>query len=307
MTRRSKAAISLRHWLALCGIGWRCAASAAAGAVRHRRRQALGALIPSLLVSGAPHDASWDRPDPPCQDAPRPVSVSLDPVADDRPDGRPSNLRSLPPQGSWLVAGLVAGLLVVGAGGFFVGRCTAPAGTVAARPTPSAAAPALSVFHRAQEAANRRTLAPGLNGIAAPWLPYLGDCTRNGEGAVKLGRGEKARLRCHHGDVVVTFVEYQSTAERDKARSAKLGQNVEARRLTPGVAAPREGFTPSGRMAGDYLEYAYTVKVGTSDGPVGALWWDDRGAPVGAYLAANWREKMAGSWEPLRDLWAAHA
>jgi hypothetical protein len=71
-------------------------------------------------------------------------------------------------------------------------------------------------------------------GIAAGWLPYIGDCARDGEGPVALGAGEKSRLRCHHGDAVVTFVEYRSVADRDKVRIANLGDNVDARSLTSG-------------------------------------------------------------------------
>jgi hypothetical protein len=207
-----------------------------------------------------------------------------------------------------IVAGLAAGLLLFGVTGFFVGRAMSSVPPKVATPQPSAsAASTLSVFQQAQETANRRKLPAGLAAIAASWLPYVGECGRDGEGSLALSPGEKARLRCHQGDVVVTFVEYKSTAERDKVRFANLGKNIDARELTPGVAAQREGPTPSHRMSGDYVEYAYKYRIGKSDLTVAALWWDDADAPVGAYLLAYWQEKMGASWAPLRDLWAAHA
>lgn len=214
---------------------------------------------------------------------------------------------SPPPQRGRLVLPLVVGLvaaLVFGAGGFFAGRSTAVTGAappaVTAAPAPSSASP----FDRAQEAANRRVFPAALHGLAAPWLPHVGACARGGGAPV---RGEAARVRCQYGDVGITFVQFASAADRDKARIANLGRQVDARQLTPGVAARREGPTPSGRMAGEYIEYAYTTKVGGTTQTVAALWWDDGGAPVAAYLVAYWRDDLGSSWEPLRDLWSRHA
>ncbi len=192
--------------------------------------------------------------------------------------------------------------------GIFVGRSTAP--QAVQPPVPRSATPppsTLSPYETAQQAANKPKFPPALETIAAPWLPYVRACLRDGQPSVKLLRGEKSRVRCEHGDVVLMFVEYTSVAERDKVRIANLSKNVDARQLTPGVAGQREGPTPSGHTTGDYVEYAYTLPSGTARAPVAALWWDDASAPVGAYMIAFWKDKLGGSWEPLRALWAEHA
>jgi hypothetical protein len=243
----------------------------------------------------------------------QPVSGPPDPIFGTRPSWEPRIVPSPPPQrGKLLVgvlAGLAAGLLIFGATGFFVGRSTAPRAVPSPVPSASAvpARPSLSPYETAQQAANEPKFPPALETIAAPWLPYVGGCLRDGQPSVKLLRGEKSRVRCEHGDVVFMFVEYTSVAERDKVRIANLSKNVDARRLTPGVLAQREGPTPSGRTTGDYVEYAYTLPSGTGKVPVAALWWDDASAPVGAYMIAFWRDKLGGSWDPLRALWAKHA
>ncbi len=264
-------------------------------------------------VSGMPVSGHPVSGQPVSEASRQSVSGPPDPILGTRPSWEPRIVPSPPPRrGKLLVgflAGLTAGLLIFGGAGFFVGRSTAPQ---AARPPaslPSAAPPEsqLSSYETAQQAANRRAFPPALETIAAPWLPYVGACLRDGQPSVKLLRGEKSRVRCEHGDVVFMFVEYTSVAERDKVRIANLSKNVDARQLTPGVAGQREGPTPSGHTTGDYVEYAYTLPSGTARAPVAALWWDDASAPVGAYMIAFWKDKLGGSWEPLRALWAEHA
>jgi hypothetical protein len=96
-------------------------------------------------------------------------------------------------------------------------------------------------------------------------------------------------------------------ADRDKARIKALGQNVDARTLTPGVAAATDRATPSGRTTGNYVEYAY--KVTESDGvrTVSGIRWDEAEAPVGAYLLAYWTDGIGADWAPMRDLWGRYA
>ena len=86
-----------------------------------------------------------------------------------------------------------------------------------------------------------------------------------------------------------------------------LGQNVDARTLTPGVAAATDRATPSGRTTGNYVEYAY--KVTESDGvrTVSGIRWDEAEAPVGAYLLAYWTDGIGADWAPMRDLWGRYA
>jgi hypothetical protein len=103
------------------------------------------------------------------------------------------------------------------------------------------------------------------------------------------------------------FVEYASAADRDKARVKTLGQNVDARTLTPGVAAAGEKATPSGRTSGNYVEYAYRLTEAGTTRAVSAIWWDDAQTPVAAYLLAYWKEGVGESWAPMRDIWTRYA
>ncbi|MEV4643042.1 hypothetical protein AB0J80_37455 [Actinoplanes sp. NPDC049548] len=214
------------------------------------------------------------------------------------------------PRGRFLfpaLAGLVAGLLIFGTGGWFLGRSgahddPAPTPTVAApSPTPSASQ---GVYEQNQIAINQPKFAGSLGSVAEGWLPHLSGCSRSGEkSGPKLNRGEKVRVRCEMDAMSVIFVEYATTADRDKARVATLGQNVDARTLTPGVGAAAERATPSGRTNGNYVEYAYKVSGRT----VAGIWWDDNATPVAAYLLAFWKEGTGEKWEPMRDVWARYA
>lgn len=205
-----------------------------------------------------------------------------------------------------LLIGLLVGMLLFGPAGFVVGRTftgrAAPVQTPSAELSPSPS-PSQPPYERAQEATNKRELSPALQGLAAPWLPYIGSCSSDG----KAVKGEKTRVTCEHGDVSIGFVEFDSMAAREKARLANLARHVDARRLTPGVAERREGPTPSGRTTGTYIEYAYTAKVGRKSYTVAAIWWDDKDAPIAAYVLAYWNDDLGKSWEPLRDLWSRHA
>jgi hypothetical protein len=220
---------------------------------------------------------------------------------------------SPPPQRSRLIvgllAGLVAGLVLFGTGGYFAGRATAP--EAAAEPSTPAPAPSspLGVFEQNQVAVNQPDFAgSSLTAISEGWLPYLSTCSRSGTpGGPKVNAGEKVRVRCTLDGMSAIFVEYESVAERDKARVKAMGQAVDARTLTPGVAPAAERPTPSGRTTGNYLEYAFRLTEGGTTRTVSGMWWDDAQAPVAGYLLAYWKEGLGEKWEPMRDLWSRYA
>jgi hypothetical protein len=202
------------------------------------------------------------------------------------------------------LAGLLAGLLLFGTGGWFLGRATS--GDGASTPTSAAvpSAAALPPYEQNQVAINQPKFAGALAAVSQGWLPHLSGCSRSGEkdGPVP-NKGEKVRVRCEMDAMSVIFVEYGTAADRDKARVQTLGQNVDARTLTPGAGAAVERATPSGRTSGNYVEYAYQ----TSGKTVSGIWWDDAATPVAAYLLAYWKEGTGEKWEPMRDVWARYA
>ena len=201
-----------------------------------------------------------------------------------------------------LLIGLTCGLLLFGAGGFILGRVTA---SPTPSPTPSNALP---VYEQSQLAINKPKFPASLAALAQGWLPYLSGCARSGQsGGPTLNAGEKVRVRCSLDGMSAIFVEYATATDRDKARVAALGQNVDARTLTPGAAAPAERRSPSGRTTGNYVEYAYKLTEGGADRIVGGIRWEDDRGPVAAHLLAFWTDGVGSSWAPMRDLWGRYA
>jgi len=278
---------------------------------------------------GGTADPVWHRPVPPrdpsppvwparpSPDQPPPGPLAADPADPLFPDAgstwQPRIVPSPPPQRGrlliGLLAGLLAGLLIFGGAGFAAGRLTADPSASAPTATPSPVAPTLPPYERSQLTLNQEKVSGELAALAEPWLPWISSCLKNGDrGGPRLNSGESSRVLCEYGTMSLYFVQYASTAERDKVRIRNLGQNVDARSLTPGVEAGEASrAAPSGRTEGSYVEYAYRAGVGPDSRVVAALWWDDEDAPVGAYLLAFWADGLGSSWEPIRDVWRRHA
>jgi hypothetical protein len=165
------------------------------------------------------------------------------------------------------------------------------------------------LFEQSQVAINEPDFAnTGLTTLAQGWLPYLSSCSRSGErNGPNLNEGEKVRVRCTLDGMSAIFVEYKSIADRDKARVRNLGENVDARSLTPGAGPAVEKTTPSGRVTGNYVEYAYKLTEGGNTRIVSGIWWDDAQTPIAGYLLAFWKEGLGERWEPMRDLWSRYA
>jgi hypothetical protein len=238
---------------------------------------------------GAAHPSSSTRPGPRIEPSP------------------PPNRRRLV---LGLLAGLACGLVIFGTVGFVVGRVTAGPGPAPGKGAATAGANpgGLPVYEQSQVAINRPKFPASLTVLSQGWLPYLSGCARNGQdGGPALNRGEKVRVRCTLDGLTMIFVEYRTAADRDKARVTVLGQNVDARTLTPGVAAPTERNSPSGRTSGNYVEYSYKLTERGTDRIVSAIRWDDAHAPVAAYLLAFWTDGVGSNWAPMRDLWGRYA
>lgn len=258
-------------------------------------------------VSGPPYVA-------PAVGVPQSVSAPPDPLFPDvAPSWQPRIVPSPPPQrGKLLIGlliGLVSGLLVFGVSGFFVGRLTAGESSSPGGVAGPTASPSAGPYEQTLLALNQPKFSGELAAFAEPWLTVIAGCLKDGDtGGPELGRGEATRVFCEYGAMSIYFVQYQSTAERDKARLRNLSHNLDARESTPGVKPGEEGLkTPSGHSTGSYIEYAYKAGSGDKARVVSALWWDDDTAPVGAFLLAYWEDGVGKSWEPMRDVWARHS
>jgi hypothetical protein len=205
-----------------------------------------------------------------------------------------------------ILVGLLAGLLLFGSAGWFVGRTAAPTAQSARTPAPTAG-PTLGVFEQSQVRVNRQDFAgTGLGPVAEGWLPYLSTCSRSGRrNGPALNRGEKVRVRCTLDGMSAIFVEYRSVADRDRARQRMLDSSVPE--LTAGIAPADKRPAPSGRTAGNYVEYAYRLTEAGATRTVSGIWWDDAKTPIAGYLLAFWQEGLGESWEPIRDLWSRYA
>ncbi|MEU4214332.1 hypothetical protein [Actinoplanes sp. NPDC026623] len=252
--------------------------------------------------SGPP---TWSAADSVSGGAADPYGFSVTPAFGAGPRIEPTPKQ---PRGRFVIpalAGLLAGLLLFGTGGWFLGRSTAGSpdpgkGGTTAPP----AAPVLGPYEQNQIAINQPKLPKSLAPLSQGWLAHLSGCVRSGEkDGPRAKAGEKVRVRCEMDAMSVIFVEYDSIADRDRARVETLGQNVDARQLTPGVGPAVERAAPSGRTDGNYVEFAYQVAGQTVSG----IWWDDSSTPVAAYLLAFWKEGSGSKWEPMRDIWARYA
>ena len=249
---------------------------------------------------------SWSATDPISGSTPTPdpFGFPYSPGPRIEPTPKPPKSHTLIPA----LAGLLAGLVIFGTGGWFLGTSTSTTPDPVTPPqasAPASAPAALPPYEQNQVAINQPKFTGPLPPVAQGWLPHLSGCSRSGEkGGPTLAKGEKSRVRCEMDAMSVIFVEYRTVADRDKARVKTLGQNVDARTLTPGVgeAVPQRA-TPSGRVNGNYVEYAYQ----TSGRTVSGIWWDDSATPVAAYLLAYWKEGTGQKWEPMRDVWTRYA
>ncbi|NMO54100.1 hypothetical protein HH310_23310 [Actinoplanes sp. TBRC 11911] len=199
-----------------------------------------------------------------------------------------------------LTTGLLTGLLIFGTAGYLTGRNTTPPPPSPPKPTTS-----LGVFEQNQVATNTKDFqGTALTPFAQGWLPYVATCNRSDTpGGPAKKPGEKARVRCTLDGMSAIFVQYNSTADRNKARATIETQAADARTLTPGANAP----TAAKQTTGNYVEYAYRITERGITRTVSAICWDDAKTPAAGYLLAYWKEGVGQSWEPMRDLWSRYA
>ena len=260
--------------------------------------------------SGDPSPGTGPTPDPWTARPPDPTPARHDQPHTEDPHGLPATpsrrITPTPPTPhptrlfAGLLIGLLIGLLLFGAAGWFTGRATAPKAIAPTSTAPAnPAKPATGLFEQTQATLNAAHFKDtGLTKLAQPWLPYLANCAK---ATPAQADGEKARVRCTIDGMSAFFVEYKSTAERDKARGKLQPQVRDASTLAPGAKTP-------GKIAeGNYVEYAYRLTEGGVTRTVAGIWWDDAQTPIAAYLLAYWKDGLGERWEPMRDLWSRYA
>ncbi|MBO4207314.1 hypothetical protein [Micromonospora echinofusca] len=163
----------------------------------------------------------------------------------------------------------------------------------------------LPAFEQRQVAVNRAMFSAPLATFATPWLPWLSGCSSSRKPAgPKLRDGERTRVVCWYGSIAVYFVEYASTADRDRYRDQAAESSRTATGLAPGAVGPVEKTGTSGLTRGTYVEYAYPSDTAAPPRTVAGLWWDGGApAPVAVYLLGYWQDDLGQSWEPLREVW----
>src|SRR6266545_1213017 len=262
---------------------------------------------PVPVPAGPPLSAPAAPAAPPGPPLPAPAAPQPRPPSPTRP--APPAVAGPPRwRGTGLVLmGLLIGLVLFGSGGFAAGRLAAPrpppSPVASAATTPSA--PALRPYEQSQLGLNKPKFSGDLAAFARPWLPWISNCVTNAEpGGPRLNAGEATRVACTYGAGTIYLIQYTRVAERDKARTRYLSQNIDARRLAPGVAEPTQKTTNSGTSSGSYIEYAYKIDESSNRGGrvVAGLWWDNTATAVAGYLLTYWSEGLGGSWPPLRDV-----
>jgi hypothetical protein len=263
-----------------------------------------------------PTPAQWPalapQQSPPQQSPPQQRMPWTDPTPPEdgqtwRPRIEPSPPRK-PRLGLGILIGVLAGLLVFGTAGYFVGRAMAPEAkaqpTTSPTPRPTGSLPA---YEAGQLELNRKKFTGDLATIAEPWLASVGGCSNSADQfGPKLDAGEQTRVFCELNNLSVFFVQYKSMADRDTKRATRQKQNSDAQALTPGAAGPSQKTTPSGKATGNYIEYAYRGGSGNQARTTSGIWWEMDKAPVAAFIEVYWSD-IGEKWDPLRDVWQRYS
>jgi hypothetical protein len=204
-----------------------------------------------------------------------------------------------------VVIGVLAGALVAGTLGYVIGAAGADEkpNDPTSRPGPETS---LRPYEARQLALNKEKFSGDLAVLAEPWLPWVGACAANTDpNGPKLPADEKVHVFCRYGNVSVHFAEYNSAANRDNARAYRHRLNLDGFDLVPGMGQPARKHGGSTNAQGNYVEYAFRGSDGRA---LCGIWWDrDDSTSAAFYLETLCQETLAGTWEPLRDLWQRYS
>jgi hypothetical protein len=254
-------------------------------------------------TSGPPASSSappWQSSGPPDQ-----YGLPVDPTSSAGFGAPPFGQRRIepspPPARSKLVLGLliglVAGVLVAGTAGFFVGRGTAG--------EPAVSAPSTQPSYLAGlEATNRAKFTGELSALAAPWLTDMSGCaTQADNGGPQLAPGEQTHVLCRDGGLYVHFVTYSSADAKQAVRGYRQQIALGSQAILPGLEQPGRKLGGVTGAAGTYVEYA---TKGGKDPALCGVWWDLDNT-VSAYYVDVLCDTLGGKWDPLRAVWERHS
>jgi hypothetical protein len=197
-----------------------------------------------------------------------------------------------------LLVGLLAGVLIAGTAGFFVGR--GAAGGTPATTTPSAQ----SRYLASLVATNRAKFSGELATLASPWLADISGCVSNADsGGPALASGDSAHVLCRDGAMYVHFVAYSSPAATAAARDFRQQLALATPAIMSGMTQPGRKLGGTTNTPGTYVEYAVRTK---DDPALCGVWWDRDGSTSAVYVEVLC-DTLGGTFEPLRDLWQRHS
>jgi hypothetical protein len=268
-------------------------------------------IPPSPTETSAPGPApSWPDGDVLAEDAARdgaehwraPLSaMPMDRLGEPRPaDPAPV----LPPSRGKLLLGpaigLLAGLLLFGTAGFFVGRGHAPAAAarVSRQPTPEPSVVAALVAN------NRAKFSGELREPAEPWLADLSGCLDDhDQSGPKLAPGEQQHVLCRDGSLYVHFVTYSSADEKESDRGYREQLALGTSAILAGSEQPGRKLGGRTGAPGTYVEYATAPAHSAA---LCGIWWDRDNTASAVYSDALC-DSLGGTWDPLRAVWQQHS
>ncbi|GGL19552.1 hypothetical protein [Mangrovihabitans endophyticus] len=196
------------------------------------------------------------------------------------------------------LAGLAAGLLVAGVGGFFIGRASVD--DAPAVPQAPAAPPALAAI----AAANRAEFGADLAPLAQPWLTDMSGCLSDRDpGGPHLGDGQQSHVLCRDGGMYLHFVAYSSADAKSADLAFRQQTALSSAAILPGAEQPGRKLGGVTGAPGTYVEYA--TRAGDAPALCG-VWWSRDNTDAAVYVDVLC-DSLGGSWTPLRAVWRRHS
>jgi hypothetical protein len=254
-------------------------------------------------TSGPPYP--WQPASPSSPTDPYGLVPDAAPLSDAGLGGAPYPRRITPsppqPRGKLamgLVIGLVAGIVLAGTAGFFIGRGTGGGAEPVAAPSTQPS------YLGDLVAANRVKFTGELATLAQPWLADMSGCLANSDrGGPQLGKGEQGHVLCRDGGMYIHFVTYASADEKAADRGYRQQLALGSQAILPGLEQPGRKLGGVTGAAGTYVEYAARAAKNPA---LCGVWWDLDNTASAVYVDVLC-DSLGGTWDPLRAVWQRHS